>query len=72
MEDDALVEALATGRVGAAGLDVFRGEPAIDPRYFKLPNVFMSPHIGSSTTAARRRMGLSVRDSLSRWWAAQT
>jgi lactate dehydrogenase-like 2-hydroxyacid dehydrogenase len=58
VDDDALITALSNGQLAAAGLDVFDREPDIDSRYFTLPNVFMLPHIGSSTREARLRMGL--------------
>ncbi|MBK9114451.1 MAG: D-glycerate dehydrogenase [Betaproteobacteria bacterium] len=54
--DADLADALASGHVAAAGLDVFAGEPAVYPRYFALPNVFMLPHIGSSTLETRIAM----------------
>lgn len=57
VEDDALITALSTGRVFAAGLDVFANEPDIDPRYRALDNVFLSPHIGSATRETRDAMG---------------
>ena len=60
VDDDALVEALAEHRIAGAALDVFAGEPDVDPRYFDLPNVFMVPHIGSSTREARIGMGRAV------------
>jgi lactate dehydrogenase-like 2-hydroxyacid dehydrogenase len=62
--DEALIEALASGHLFAAGLDVFNGEPTIDPRYFQLPNVFILPHTGSSTIEARRRMGAILIEGL--------
>jgi len=55
--DEALIAALKRGRIHGAGLDVFNGEPAIDPRYRELPNAFILPHLGSSTIEARRGMG---------------
>ena len=57
MDDEALVAALRSGAVAAAGLDVFAGEPEVHPAYFELPNVFMLPHTGSSTIEARLGMG---------------
>lgn len=57
VEDDALIAALQSGKLAAAGLDVFTGEPAFDPRYLDLPNVFLLPHIGSSTLETRIEMG---------------
>jgi lactate dehydrogenase-like 2-hydroxyacid dehydrogenase len=63
VDDDALIEALKSGKIAAAGLDVFNGEPAnIDRRYFKLPNVFMVPHIGSAARNARIGMGMMLLD----------
>lgn len=56
VDDDALIAALRSGRIGAAGLDVFTGEPDLRDEYRKLPNVFATPHIGSSTFQARRAM----------------
>lgn len=64
IQDDALIEALQSGRVFAAGLDVFNNEPHIDPRYRKLPNVFLTPHIGSATVDTRNAMGFILLDGL--------
>jgi lactate dehydrogenase-like 2-hydroxyacid dehydrogenase len=68
VNDDELIDALQTGRVGSAGLDVFAGEPKVNPRYFDLPNVFMLPHIGSSTVETRRAMGRVLIAGLQAWW----
>lgn len=57
IDDDALVAALESGRLFAAGLDVFANEPNIDPRYRALDNVFLTPHIGSATLQTREAMG---------------
>lgn len=65
--DNDLIEALMSGHVRAAGLDVFDGEPRLDPRYFDLPNVFMLPHIGSSTIETRLRMGRVLVEGLRLW-----
>jgi lactate dehydrogenase-like 2-hydroxyacid dehydrogenase len=64
IDDDALIEALQSGRIFAAGLDVFAHEPQIDPRYRSLPNVFLTPHIASATTDTRTAMGLLVLEGL--------
>jgi glyoxylate reductase len=64
IDDDALIEALTSGRVFAAGLDVFYREPAVDPRYFNLENVFLTPHIGSATEETRDAMGFLLLDGL--------
>jgi glyoxylate reductase len=64
IEDDALVEALEEKRVFAAGLDVFDHEPAVDPRYLTMENVFLTPHIGSATEDTRNAMGLLLLEGL--------
>jgi lactate dehydrogenase-like 2-hydroxyacid dehydrogenase len=67
VDDAALTSALREGRVWAAGLDVFAGEPNLNPAYFDLPNVFMLPHIGSSTLEARVGMGRILIEALESW-----
>jgi glyoxylate reductase len=62
--DDDLIDALQTGHIRGAGLDVFTNEPNLHPGYFKLPNLFMLPHIGSSTIEARVGMATLLIDSL--------
>ncbi len=64
VDDDALIEALRSGRLFAAGLDVFNNEPNIDPRYRDLPNTFLLPHIGSATRETRDAMGFRALDNL--------
>jgi glyoxylate reductase len=64
VDDDALVDALQRGRLFAAGLDVFAGEPDIDPRYYDLDNAYILPHLGSATVETRNAMGFMVLDNL--------
>ncbi len=64
VDDDALIDALSSGKLFAAGLDVFNGEPAIDPRYRSLNNTFLLPHIGSATRETRDAMGFRALDNL--------
>jgi glyoxylate reductase len=64
VDDDALIAALSSRRLFAAGLDVFANEPAIDERYRALPNVFLTPHIGSATTETRDAMGFLLLDGM--------
>jgi glyoxylate reductase len=64
VDDDALIAALKSGHIAAAGLDVFRGEPNIDPRYRTLDNVFLLPHLGSATHNTRTAMGMRAVDNL--------
>lgn len=70
--DDDLIAALGDGRVAAAGLDVFDGEPSVHPGYFRLPNVFMLPHVGSATIETREAMGQILLDGLNAFWAGKT
>lgn len=65
VDDDALVEALESGTIAAAGLDVYNGEPDdIHPGYRQLDNVFLLPHIGSATVETRDAMGFRAIDNL--------
>lgn len=71
VEDDALIEALSSGRLAAAGLDVYAGEPDIDPRYRTLPNTFLLPHLGSATHETRNAMGFCALDNLDAFFAGK-
>jgi lactate dehydrogenase-like 2-hydroxyacid dehydrogenase len=62
--DDDLVDALKSGRVAAAGLDVFEGEPRLHPEYISLKNTFLLPHIGSATIETRTAMGMLALDNV--------
>ena len=62
--DDALIAALESGKLAAAGLDVFDGEPKLDPRYLTLENTFLMPHVGSATLETRNAMGFRALDNL--------
>jgi len=64
IEEEALISALADGRLGSAALDVFEGEPALDPRFLELDNILLQPHHASGTTETRKAMGKLVRDNL--------
>ncbi len=64
INDDALIAALKSGKVAAAGLDVYNNEPDIHPGYRELPNVFLMPHIGSATRETRDGMGFRALDNL--------
>jgi lactate dehydrogenase-like 2-hydroxyacid dehydrogenase len=62
--DDDLIAALKSGRVAAAGLDVFQGEPKLNPEYVSLKNTFLLPHIGSATIETRVAMGMLALDNV--------
>jgi len=64
VDDEALVAALRSGRIAAAGLDVFNNEPGLHEGYLTLPNVFLQPHQGSSTLTARLNMARTLLDGI--------
>lgn len=64
VDDAALIAALRSGQVAFAGLDVYDGEPRINPGYFGLENVVLLPHMGSSTTETRSAMGHLALDGI--------
>lgn len=64
VDEDALIRALQSGKLFAAGLDVFRKEPGGNPDLSSLKNVFLLPHIGSATEETRDAMGFRALDNL--------
>ena len=64
VDDDAMVEAIKSGKVFAYGLDVYNGEPKIHPEYLKLKNIFLLPHLGSATKRTRWDMGFRATKNL--------
>ncbi|WP_341898308.1 D-glycerate dehydrogenase [Ferrovibrio terrae] len=64
IEDATLIAALTTGKLRAAGLDVFAGEPNLNPAYLALPNTYLLPHLGSATIETRDRMGFMALDNI--------
>lgn len=64
VDDAALITALSSGQVGAAGLDVYDGEPRVNPGYLGLENVVLLPHLGSATVEAREAMGALALDGI--------
>ncbi len=67
VETNALCEALASGRIAGAGLDVFEQEPAVDPRLLAAPGVVLLPHMGSATFEGRQAMGEKVIANIRVW-----
>ena len=64
VDDAALIAALKSGQVGYAGLDVYNGEPKLNPGYLDLENVVLLPHLGSATTETREAMGFLALDGI--------
>lgn len=65
IDEDALLDALEARTLGSAALDVFAGEPNLNPRFLKLDNVLLQPHMASGTFETRKAMGALVFDNLS-------
>ena len=64
IDQDALIEALAAGRLGGAGLDVIDGEPAVPAALVELPNVVLSPHIADATPGAEEALLAATVDEV--------
>ena len=72
IDDDALIAALRSGHIAAAGLDVYNNEPNLNPAYLSLENVVLLPHLGSATIETRDRMGNLVLDGIAAVLAGRT
>lgn len=71
VDEGALLDALESGRIAGAGLDVFRNEPKIDPRFYALPNVVIQPHQGSGTVETRIEMAALQRRNVAAFLAGK-
>ena len=71
VDEDALIAALRSGKLAAAGLDVFKNEPHIRPEFRELENVVLLPHIGSATKETREAMGFRALDNLDAFFAGR-
>lgn len=67
IDEDALIAALENGRIAGAGLDVYTHEPAVDARFFNIPNVVLLPHLGSATFEGREASGERVIANIRMW-----
>lgn len=72
VDDHALIEALRSGKLASAGLDVYDREPELEPAYRGLANTFLLPHLGSSTIETRDGMGNKCVDNLDAFFAGRT
>ena len=71
IDEEALLNALESGKLGSAALDVFEGEPELNPRFLKLDNVLLQPHHASGTIETRKAMGQLLRDNLTAHFAGK-
>lgn len=71
VSEEALVTALSTGKIAAAGLDVYKNEPRVPEEFRKLSNLILLPHIGSYTVETRREMGRLVIENLEAFFAGE-
>ena len=71
IDQDAMVRALAEGRLGGAGLDVLEHEPAVPPELLGMDQVALTPHVGSATHETRRAMAQLVLDNLASFLAGR-
>jgi lactate dehydrogenase-like 2-hydroxyacid dehydrogenase len=71
VDEDALLAAIESGHLAAAGLDCFRVEPGGNPAFATHENIFMLPHIGSATRTTRDAMGFRALDNLDAFFAGQ-
>lgn len=72
IDEDALIAALESGHLFAAGLDVYLNEPNIDPRFLTLPNVVTIPHMGSATIEGRTAAGEKIIGNILAWARGET
>ena len=72
VDSEALIDALKTGVIRAAGLDVYEGEPHLHPGFLDLDNVSLLPHLGSATLETRTGMGMRVIDNLDAFFRGET
>ena len=64
LDEEALIEALREHRIAGAGLDVYTGEPNVNPAFFELDNVLLTPHVGSNTLQARNHMAEAASERI--------
>jgi glyoxylate reductase len=71
VEQEAMIEALETGRLAGVGLDVYPDEPEVDPRLVALPNAMLLPHLGSASIETRTAMGERIVANILAWQAGE-
>jgi len=72
VDEEALIDALRENRIAGAALDVYTGEPHVNPGFFALENVLLTPHVGSNTLQARNQMALDASERILAVLSGQT
>jgi lactate dehydrogenase-like 2-hydroxyacid dehydrogenase len=72
IDEDALIAAISSGKISAAGLDCYKTEPGGNPKFAAHENIFMLPHIGSATVMTRDAMGNRALDNIDAFFAGKT
>lgn len=72
VDEEALLQAIESGKLAGAGLDCFKVEPGGNPKMAEHQNIFMMPHVGSATMRTRDAMGFRALDNLDAFFAGQT
>jgi lactate dehydrogenase-like 2-hydroxyacid dehydrogenase len=72
IDNQALIAALRERRIAAAGLDVYEGEPNLDPGFLELDNAVLLPHLGSATSETRVAMGMMAIDNVEAFFRGET
>ena len=72
IDDEAMINALNRRKIYALGLDVYKGEPNLNPGYLKLKNVFILHHLGSDTKKTRTAMGNLAVDNLDEFFKTES
>jgi len=72
VDNQALISALKNGTIAGAGLDVFEGEPKLDPGFLDCENAVLLPHLGSASLETRIAMGERVLENLAAFFAGET
>ena len=69
IDNDALIDALKNNKIAGAGLDVFEGEPKLNPGFLECENAVLLPHLGSASTETRIAMGMRVLENMEAYYS---
>ena len=69
IDNDALIDALKNNKIAGAGLDVFEGEPKLNPGFLECENAVLLPHLGSASIETRIAMGMRVLENMEAYYS---